>query len=64
MDTLRFASGTVKQQALFSLQFTSGKEEMRQLGTYVGRQEDDIKIDITEMRWEGANWLNLAQVKN
>jgi hypothetical protein len=25
------------------------------------RWEDDIKIDVKEIRWESMNWVNLAQ---
>jgi len=64
LDNLHFESGTAKQQAVFSPQFVIDKEERRQLGTYVCRQEDNIKIRVTEMRWERVNWLYLAQFKN
>ena len=33
----------------------------RKLGSPRHRQEDNIKIDIQEIVWEGLNWINLAQ---
>jgi hypothetical protein len=31
------------------------------LGRTKRRWEDDIKIDLKEVGWEGVNWINLAQ---
>jgi hypothetical protein len=28
------------------------------------RRREDIKIDLMEIRWEGVNWIQLAQDKN
>jgi hypothetical protein len=27
----------------------------------MGRWEDDIKIDLQEVRWRGMDWIELAQ---
>jgi hypothetical protein len=33
----------------------------RQLGRPKGRWEDNIKIYLKGMEWEGVNWINVAQ---
>jgi hypothetical protein len=38
-----------------------GKHEgKRQLGKPRARWEDNIKIDLTEISWEGVDWIDLA----
>jgi hypothetical protein len=36
-------------------------EERRPIGKPRRRWEDNIKIDLREVGWGGADWLNLAQ---
>jgi hypothetical protein len=36
-------------------------EERRPLGTPRRRREDNIKMDLREVGWEGADWIDLAQ---
>jgi hypothetical protein len=38
-------------------------EERRPLGRPRNRWEDDIKIDLVEVRWEGVDWVDLVQDK-
>jgi hypothetical protein len=39
-----------------------GKPEgMRLLGRPRHRWEDNIKMDLREIGWEGVNWMHLAQ---
>jgi hypothetical protein len=32
----------------------------RSLGTYRRREEDNIKKDLQEIRWEGEDWIHMA----
>jgi hypothetical protein len=42
-----------------------GKPEgKRLLGRPRSRWEDNIKMVITEMEWEGTDWMNLDQGRN
>jgi hypothetical protein len=36
----------------------------RLLGTPIGRWVDNIKMDLREIRWDGMEWLDLAQARN
>jgi hypothetical protein len=36
-------------------------EEKRQLGRRRYRWEDNIKLNLREIRWEGVDWINLTQ---
>jgi hypothetical protein len=36
-------------------------DEMRKLGTPRCRWEDNIKIDLREIGWDGMGWIYLAQ---
>jgi hypothetical protein len=33
----------------------------RPLGRPRGRQEDNIRMDVREIRWSGTDWIDLAQ---
>jgi hypothetical protein len=35
-------------------------ERKRPLGRPGRRWEDDIKMEVTEMRWDGVDWIDLA----
>ena len=39
-------------------------EEHRRRGTLRRRKEDNSKIHLIEIRWEGGGWINLAQDRN
>jgi len=39
-------------------------EQKRPLGRTRHRWEDSIKMDLKEIRWEGKNWIELAQDRN
>jgi hypothetical protein len=39
-------------------------ERRRPLGRPRHRCEDNIKIDLKEIRWEGIDWIHLAQDRN
>jgi hypothetical protein len=42
-----------------------GKPEgRRRLGRPRRRWEDNIKMDLREVRWGGMDWINLAQDRN
>jgi hypothetical protein len=42
-----------------------GKIEMkRKLGRTRCRWEHNIRVDLREIGWEGADWMNLAQDKD
>jgi hypothetical protein len=36
-------------------------EEKRPLGRSRHRWEDNIRMDLREIRWEGVDWIHLAQ---
>jgi hypothetical protein len=36
-------------------------EGKRQLGRPIRRWVDNIKMDLTEMGWDGVDWLDIAQ---
>jgi hypothetical protein len=36
-------------------------EEKRPFGTYRRRWEDNIRLDVREICWEGVHWMHLAQ---
>jgi hypothetical protein len=36
-------------------------DRKRQFGRCRHRWDDNIKMDLTELGWEGMNWINLAQ---
>jgi hypothetical protein len=36
-------------------------EQKRPLGRAKHRWEDNIKMDLKEIKWEGKNWIELAQ---
>lgn len=36
-------------------------EQKRPLGRARHRWEDNIKMDLKEIKWEGKNWIELAQ---
>jgi hypothetical protein len=36
-------------------------EQKRPLGRAKHRLEDNIKMDLKEIKWEGKNWIELAQ---
>ena len=39
-----------------------GKSEGRRpLGRLMHRRENNIKMDLTEVGWEGIDWIDLAQ---
>jgi hypothetical protein len=37
-------------------------EGLRQLGRRSRRKEDNIKMDLREIAWEGVDWIYLTQV--
>jgi hypothetical protein len=39
-------------------------ERKRPLGTFRRRLEDNTGKDITEIGWEGVDWMHLAQERN
>jgi len=39
-------------------------EQKRPLGRARHRWEDNIKMNLKEIRWEGKNWIELAQDRN
>jgi hypothetical protein len=41
--------------------FVRKSEKKRPLGRYRCRWEDNIRIDLREIGWEGVNWIHLAQ---
>jgi hypothetical protein len=42
-----------------------GKPEGRRpLGRHRHKWEDNIKMDLTEIRWGDINWIHLAQVRD
>jgi hypothetical protein len=36
-------------------------EGKRPLGSHRRRREDNIRMDLREIRWEGVDWMHLAQ---
>jgi hypothetical protein len=36
----------------------------RQLGRPRRRWKDDIRMDLKEIEWKGADWMNLAQIRD
>jgi hypothetical protein len=43
----------------------AGKPEWkRPLVSHRGRQEDNTKMYLREVRWEGVEWIHLAQIKD
>jgi hypothetical protein len=41
--------------------FVGKPEGRRPLERLIGRWEDNIKIDLREMAWDGTDWIELAQ---
>jgi hypothetical protein len=41
--------------------FVRKPEVRRSLGRSTFRQEDNIRIDLWEIGWEGVKWIHLAQ---
>jgi hypothetical protein len=41
--------------------FWSENLKGRELGRSRRRWEDTIRMDLREIRWEGVNWIHLAQ---
>jgi hypothetical protein len=39
-------------------------EEKKPLGRLKHRWEDNIRMDLTEIWWEGVEWMHLAQDRN
>jgi hypothetical protein len=39
-------------------------ERKRPLGRPRSRWEDNIRMDLREMEWEGVNWMHLAQARD
>lgn len=41
--------------------FSKNPVDKRPLGGYIHMQVDTIKMDLKDVRWEGVNWIHLAQ---
>jgi hypothetical protein len=39
-------------------------EDKRPVGRHRHKWEDNIKIDLWEVGWEGVNWMHLAEGRN
>jgi hypothetical protein len=39
-------------------------EERKQLGRPRRRREDNIRMDLREIEWEGVDWMDLDQNRN
>jgi hypothetical protein len=49
---------------LFNYLFVGKTEEKRQTGSTRGRWADNIKMDLREIRWDGMDWIDVAQDKD
>jgi hypothetical protein len=54
------ACGTNEKRIVYRI-LVGKPEGKRQLGRPIRRWVDNIKIDLREIRWDGMDWIDLAQ---